>query len=164
MSALCHASSRHYYRFSNVEDVSMGKRRALSDAVIEVSSGPAPMFPAKMPRGACFVASVHRGSNRWGELIDDFNISTIRSRSHWLLWECGDNQYDDTRYAEVRGWCLAKGVERKEAASALLLAWFQEAREMWNGHYDEKTYVVSEGILSAEEVNQLLTQALSTSA
>src|SRR5262249_27460106 len=120
----------------------------------------APDLPRKMPRGATFVATLHRGYNYHGELIDNFYVSMNRSRSHWLLWEHGDNQCDDGLYSEVRQWCPARGVERQDAAAALLLAWFRDMVEFYESYYDEYTSVERAGMLSAEQVERLLGRAL----
>ncbi len=62
-------------------------------------------------------------------------------------------------------WCLAKRLEGRAAASAMLQASWQGG-ELFNDreHVSERTRVEKEGLLSAEEIMEVLRRAVSAKA
>lgn len=137
----------------------------LSLRPVVVSDQPGPSrLPKSMPRSAVLLATVNPGSNMWGELKHWFYISRVKSGSHWLLWDCAEAQeadYGTPYYGEIRAWCdKSTCPDRKEAASAMLNAWFREANSAWEMF--EGVSKVSEGLLSAIEVHRILARSRDT--
>ncbi len=92
---------------------------------VEVCGPPAPKYlPKRLPRKrADRFLVLYRGANIHGELIDEYHICLSGNGKHWLMFIGSYDQNDESTFCcELRGWCPATGVDKGDAATALLRA------------------------------------------
>lgn len=107
--------------------------------------------PKKMPRTAKYVGGVEWAWSPGHSRQDLYYLSTNRSRTHWILWFGYFDDYDTHRWEHLPYAFGPKiGVSDKDAACELILAgWTNEIK---NGDVDQFHFVVSEGLLSLDDM------------
>ena len=120
------------------------------------------------PRRSRSIPRIHRGHNIYGDaLIDRYFLARMKAKRDWVLWVCyvDHSDYEGRVIRIPLKWCLAKGLEGKAAASAMLQATWQ-GDEWFNDweHVDKRTIVEKAGLLSTEEIAEILHRALAAKA
>jgi hypothetical protein len=91
----------------------------------------------------------------------------MQEKKYWVLWvSFVDHSDHEGRIERVPiKWCLAKGLDAKAAAAAMLQSTWQEYElfDHW-GHVDEDTIIEEEGLLSYSEMETILRRTLPAQA